>query len=89
MPESMDIYGLKQQQMPVLVEFFLNEPTPKTRAKQIVFTLLTSLNINDEFDINSITYLTETQTNLVQKILIQFKYSSGNCLIYFYYKIID
>jgi hypothetical protein len=77
MPESIDIYGLKHQ-TPVLVEFYLNEPTAKTKAKQIIFTLLSSLNINDEFDINSISYLTETQTNLVQKIVIQFKYSNGN-----------
>jgi hypothetical protein len=80
MPESIDIYGLKNP-TPVLVEFYFNQPTVKTKAKQIVFTLLTSLNINDEFDISSISYLTETHANSVQKIVIQFKYSSGNYFI--------
>jgi hypothetical protein len=98
MPESIDIManGLKSKQnqttSAILIEFNLDQPTSKTKSKQILFTLLTSLNINDEFDINSINYLNgydfasisssnffnqNNTNNLVEKISIQFKCPNG------------
>ena len=72
-----ELNGYHLKPSPVLVEFSLKTPISKTKSKQIVFTLLATLNINDEFEINSINYLTDGQFSLIQKISIQFRFQNG------------
>jgi hypothetical protein len=88
--DEYEIDGLKYT--PVLVEFTLETPLSKTKSKQIVFTLLDVLSINDEFEVNSINYLSvdgdgQSQTNLIQKIVVQFKFQNGRDSLFYYFAI--
>jgi hypothetical protein len=75
--ESIVHIGLHE---PTLVEFTLLDPSLKTKSKQIVFTIFTDLNINDDNDLFQINYFTDKSTKLVHKIVARFKEKDGSIL---------
>ena len=69
-------------QTSIKVEFSLLEPTLRTKANQLLFTILNDLEINEDFDLKSISYAIEKLTKIVYKIVIHFKQSDSD-LFYF------
>ena len=57
----------------VKVEFTLCEPMYRTKANNLLFKILSDLNINEDFDLNTISYAIEKANKLVHKLVIIFK----------------
>ena len=61
----------------VKVEFTLCEQMYRTKANHLLFKILNDLDINEDFDLRSISYALERTTKMVQKISIHFKISES------------
>ncbi len=65
------------QPEPTLVEFSLEDPSLKTKAKQIIYTIFSQLNISEENDLNQIVYYSDSSTTFVHKVAVRFKEKKG------------
>jgi hypothetical protein len=64
-------------QISVKTEFSLCEPMLRTKANHALFTILNELDINEDFDLKSISYALEKLTKMVYKVTIHFKQSES------------
>ena len=61
----------------VKVELSLCEPMYRTKANQALFNILNDLEINEDFDLRTISYALDKSTKMVHKIAIHFKISES------------